>query len=143
MKLYFMGIGGTAMGNAALLARAAGHEVLGADAGVYPPMSTVLAQAGIELHEGYDAARLEKLAPDLVIIGNALSRGNPEIEWLLETRAVAFTSLPAMLSDLVLRSRQNIVIAGTHGKTTTTALTAFLLRENGCDCGFLIGGVPG
>src|SRR6185312_800846 len=142
MRLYFMGICGTAMGNAALLARAAGHEVLGSDAGVYPPMSTVLANAGITLHEGYDAARLQQLAPDLVVIGNALSRGNPEIEWLLDTRMVRFTSLPAMLHDFVLKDRRNIVIAGTHGKTTTTALTAFLLRENGIDPGFLIGGVP-
>lgn len=142
MKLYFLGICGTAMGNAALLARAAGHEVLGADTGVYPPMSTVLASAGITLHEGYDPARLAKLAPDLVVVGNALSRGNPEVEWLLDTRAIAFTSLPALLADFVLKGRRNIVIAGTHGKTTTTALTAFLLRENGCDPGFLIGGVP-
>src|SRR5436190_15812180 len=142
MKLYFMGICGTAMGNAALLARAAGHEVLGADSGVYPPMSTVLADAGITLHEGYDPARLEKLAPDLVVIGNAMSRGNPEVEWLLETRALPFTSLPAMLHDLVLARRKNIVICGTHGKTTTTALAAFLLREHGRDPGFLIGGVP-
>jgi UDP-N-acetylmuramate: L-alanyl-gamma-D-glutamyl-meso-diaminopimelate ligase len=142
MRIYFMGVCGTAMGNAALLARAAGHEVLGADAGVYPPMSTVLASAGITLHEGYDPARLAKLAPDLVVIGNALSRGNPEVEWLLDTRALAFTSLPALLADFVLKGRRNIVIAGTHGKTTTTALTAFLLRENGRDPGFLIGGVP-
>ncbi|MEJ1973896.1 MAG: Mur ligase domain-containing protein [Lacunisphaera sp.] len=142
MKIYFMGICGTAMGNAALLARAAGHEVLGADAGVYPPMSTVLASAGIALHEGYDPARLEKLQPDLVVIGNAMSRGNPEVEWLLDTRALAFTSLPALLADFVLKGRRNIVVAGTHGKTTTTALTAFLLRENGRDPGFLIGGVP-
>ncbi|HEY8993051.1 MAG TPA: UDP-N-acetylmuramate:L-alanyl-gamma-D-glutamyl-meso-diaminopimelate ligase [Lacunisphaera sp.] len=142
MKIYFMGICGTAMGNAALLARAAGHEVLGADAGVYPPMSTVLSTAGITLHEGYDPARLAKLAPDLVVIGNAMSRGNPEVEWLLDTRTIAFTSLPALLSDFVLKGRRNIVIAGTHGKTTTTALTAFLLRENGRDPGFLIGGVP-
>jgi UDP-N-acetylmuramate: L-alanyl-gamma-D-glutamyl-meso-diaminopimelate ligase len=142
MKIYFMGICGTAMGNAALLARAAGHEVLGADAGVYPPMSTVLAQAGIALHEGYDPARLAQLAPDLVVIGNAMSRGNPEVEWLLDTRALAFTSLPALLADFVLKGRRNIVVAGTHGKTTTTALTAFLLRENGRDPGFLIGGVP-
>ncbi len=142
MKVYFMGIGGTAMGNAALLARAAGHEVLGADAGVYPPMSTVLAEAGIALHEGYDAARLAQLAPDLVVIGNAMSRGNPEVEWLLDTRALRVTSLPAMLRDLVLERRRNIVICGTHGKTTTTALTAFLLRANGGDPGFLIGGVP-
>lgn len=137
-----MGICGTAMGNAALLARAAGHEVLGADTGVYPPMSTVLAAAGITLHEGYDPARLEQLAPDLVVIGNAMSRGNPEVEWLLDTRRLAFTSLPAMLHDFVLKGRRNLVIAGTHGKTTTTALTAFLLREAGRDPGFLIGGVP-
>jgi UDP-N-acetylmuramate: L-alanyl-gamma-D-glutamyl-meso-diaminopimelate ligase len=142
MRIYFMGICGTAMGQAALLARAAGHEVLGADRGVYPPMSTVLAEAGITVHEGYDPARLEKLAPDLVVIGNAMTRGNPEIEWLLDTRALAWTSLPALLYDLVLRHRRNIVVAGTHGKTTTTALTAFLLRANGRDPGFLIGGVP-
>ncbi|HEY0966760.1 MAG TPA: Mur ligase family protein [Opitutaceae bacterium] len=141
-RLYFMGICGTAMGNAALLARAAGHTVLGADTGVYPPMSTVLAAAGIELHEGYDASRLAKLAPDLVVIGNAMSRGNPEVEWLLDTRALPFTSLPAMLHDFVLGRRRNLVICGTHGKTTTTALTSFLLRENGRDPGFLIGGVP-
>ena len=142
MKLYFMGIGGTAMGNTALLARAAGHEVLGADTNVYPPMSTVLAAAGIVFHQGYDAARLAQLAPDLVVIGNAMSRGNVEVEWLLETRALGFTSLPAFLAEFILKGRKNIVIAGTHGKTTTTALTAYLLRENGRDPGFLIGGVP-
>ncbi len=130
------------MGNAALLARAAGHEVLGADTGVYPPMSTVLADAGITLHEGYDPVRLAKLAPDLVVIGNAMSRGNPEVEWLLDERTLPFTSLPALLHDTILKTRQNIVVAGTHGKTTTTSLTAFLLRENGLDPGFLIGGVP-
>lgn len=142
MKIYFMGICGTAMGNAALLARAAGHEVLGADTGVYPPMSTVLNEAGISLHEGYDPARLASLAPDLVVIGNAMSRGNPEVEWLLDTRALRFVSLPAMLHEFVLQQRRNIVVCGTHGKTTTTSLTAFLLRENGRDPGFLIGGVP-
>ncbi len=142
MKIYFMGIGGTAMGNAALLARAAGHDVLGADTGVYPPMSTVLAEAGIALHEGYDPVRLAQLQPDLVVIGNAMSRGNVEVEWLLETRAITFTSLPALLADFVLKGRKNIVVAGTHGKTTTTSLAAFLLRENGRDPGFLIGGVP-
>ena len=142
MKIYFMGIGGTAMGQAALLARVAGHEVLGADTGVYPPMSTVLATAGIAVHEGYDAARLARLAPELVVIGNAMSRGNAEVEWLLDTRVLAFTSLPAFLADFVLKGRRSLVIAGTHGKTTTTALTAFLLRENGRDPGYLIGGVP-
>ncbi|AHF92319.1 Mur ligase [Opitutaceae bacterium TAV5] len=142
MKLYFMGICGTAMGNAALLARAVGHEVCGADTGVYPPMSTVLAAAGVTVHEGYDPERLARLAPDLVVIGNAMSRGNPEVEWLLDTRALPFTSLPALLHDTVLARRKSIVIAGTHGKTTTTSLAAFLLRENGRDPGFLIGGVP-
>jgi UDP-N-acetylmuramate: L-alanyl-gamma-D-glutamyl-meso-diaminopimelate ligase len=142
MKIYFMGICGTAMGNAALLARQAGHEVSGADSGVYPPMSTVLAASGITLHEGYDPARLQQLAPDLVVIGNAMSRGNSEVEWLLDTGAIAFTSLPALLHDQVLLRRRNIVVCGTHGKTTTTALTAFLLRSAGLDPGFLIGGVP-
>jgi len=142
MKIYFMGICGTAMGNAALLARAAGHEVLGADSGVYPPMSDVLARAGIKLHEGYDPARLEQLAPELVVIGNAMSRGNPEVEWLLDTRKIAFTSLPSLLHETVLKNRRNIVVCGTHGKTTTTSLTAFLLHENGRDPGYLIGGVP-
>ena len=130
------------MGNAALLARAIGHEVVGSDAGVYPPMSTVLQETGIIVHEGYDPVRLQQIAPDLVVIGNALSRGHPEIEWLWETRAFPHISLPALLADFVLAGRKNIVIAGTHGKTTTTAIAAFLLRENGRDPGFLIGGVP-
>jgi len=142
MRIYFMGICGTAMGNAALLARASGHEVVGSDAGVYPPMSTVLYEAGIAIHEGYDAERLAALAPDLVVIGNALSRGNPEVEWLLDSRQIPYTSLPAWLAEFVLKGCRPIVICGTHGKTTTSALTAFLLRENGCDPGFLIGGVP-
>jgi len=142
MKIYFMGIGGTAMGNAALLARAAGHEVTGVDREVYAPMSTLLQDSGIAWHEGYDAARLEKLAPDLVVVGNAMTRGHPEVEWLLDTRVLPFTSLPRLLHDHVLAGRRNLVIAGTHGKTTTTALAAYLLREAGRDPGFLIGGVP-
>ncbi len=137
-----MGICGTAMGNAALLARAAGHEVLGADQGVYPPMSDVLREAGITVHSGYDPVRLQQLAPDLVVIGNAMSRGNPEVEWLLEAGERAFTSLPAFLHDHILQGRRNLVVAGTHGKTTTTSLAAFLLRAAGKDPGYLIGGVP-
>jgi UDP-N-acetylmuramate: L-alanyl-gamma-D-glutamyl-meso-diaminopimelate ligase len=142
LKLYFMGVCGTAMGNAALLARAAGHDVKGADAGAYPPMSTVLSEAGVGVYEGYDPERLASLKPDMVVVGNALMRGNPEVEWLLDSRALPFTSLPAMLYDLVLRQRKNIVVSGTHGKTTTTALASYLLRENGRDPGYLIGGVP-
>ena len=142
MKIYFMGICGTAMGNVALLARSAGHTVEGSDTGIYPPMSDVLAAAGITINEGYDADRLASSQSDLVVVGNALSRGNPEIEWLLESRNIRFTSLPALLAETVLTDRQNLVITGTHGKTTTTSLAAFLLRENQCDPGFLIGGVP-
>jgi UDP-N-acetylmuramate: L-alanyl-gamma-D-glutamyl-meso-diaminopimelate ligase len=142
MRIYFLGIGGTAMGNAALLLRSAGHEVLGADENVYPPMSDVLKEAEIPYFEGYDADRIDNLQPDLVVVGNALSRGNPEIERLLVKRDVPFESLPAVLSRFVLAKRRNIVISGTHGKTTTTSLTAFLLQKNGANPGFLIGGVP-
>ncbi len=141
MRVYFMGICGTAMGNAALLLRSRGYEVLGSDANVYPPMSTVLAEAGIEVLPGYDAARLAQMKDTVVVVGNAQSRGNPEVEWLLDNRA-ACLSLPQALHDFVLKDRRNIVVCGTHGKTTTTALAAFLLRENGRDPGFLIGGVP-
>ncbi len=142
MRIYFLGIAGTAMGNAALLLRAAGHDVSGVDENVYPPMSDVLDRAGITFRHGYDAAVLHRHAPDLVVIGNALSRGNPEIEWLLETRAIPFRSLPEVLREFVLARRRNLVVAGTHGKTTTTALTAFLMHANGIDPGYLIGGVP-
>jgi UDP-N-acetylmuramate: L-alanyl-gamma-D-glutamyl-meso-diaminopimelate ligase len=142
MHIYFLGICGTAMGNAALLMRTLGHKIAGADTGVYPPMSTQLRKAGVTIHDGWDAARLAKLAPDLVVIGNATSRGNPEIEWLLETRAIPFASLPALLHQHVLNRRRNIVVAGTHGKTTTTCAAATLLLDNGGDPGWLVGGVP-
>ena len=137
-----MGICGTAMGNAALLLRSAGHEVLGSDTGIYPPMSTVLNQAGITIYEGYDPERLNALKPDRVVIGNAMSRGNSEVEWLLETRAFAYSSLPEILAEFILAKRSNIVVCGTHGKTTTTSLCAYLLRANKRDPGYLIGGVP-
>lgn len=142
MRIYFMGICGTAMGNAALLMRELGHEVLGADTGVYPPMSDMLAAQGIDILEGYDPARLAGIAPDLVVIGNAMSRGHPEVEWLLETRALPYTSLPALLGDHLLNNRRNVVVAGTHGKTTTTAMCAYLLRQHGMQPGWLVGGVP-
>jgi UDP-N-acetylmuramate: L-alanyl-gamma-D-glutamyl-meso-diaminopimelate ligase len=142
MRLYFMGICGTAMGHVALLARELGHEVSGADTGIYPPMSEVLRAAGVTMHEGYDPARLEKLRPDLVVVGNVTTRGNPEMEWLLDTRAVAFVSMPALLGELVLRGRRNVVVTGTHGKTTTTMLAAYLLRSAGAEPGWLAGGVP-
>ena len=106
-----MGICGTAMGNAALLARAAGHEVFGADSGVYPPMSNVLAAAGITLHEGYDPVRLEKLAPELVVVGNAMSRGNAEVEWLLDTRAITHIKLIGSTSSICVTSAGQLIVA--------------------------------
>jgi UDP-N-acetylmuramate: L-alanyl-gamma-D-glutamyl-meso-diaminopimelate ligase len=141
-KIYFIGICGTAMGNVALLMRSLGHDVCGADTGVYPPMCEMLRDAGVEILEGWDAARLAALAPDLVVIGNAVSRGHPEVEWLLETNAVPYVSLPELLRTRLLNRRRNIVVAGTHGKTTTTALTAALLRANGAEPGWLVGGAP-
>ena len=142
MRIYFMGICGTAMGNAALLMQAQGHQVFGADTGVYPPMSEVLAEAGIEVLEGFDPERLAALAPERVVVGNAMSRGNPEVEWLLEQNQIPFVSLPALFHETLLPGRLPIVITGTHGKTTTSALTAFLLSRVGADPGWLIGGVP-
>lgn len=137
-----MSICGTGMGNAALLLRAAGHEVLGADHNIYPPMSDVLAKAGIEVLPGFDPERLARLAPDLVVVGNVNTRGNPEIEWLLESRALPYTSLPAALARFVLNARRNIVVTGTHGKTTTTTLAAYLMRAGGHDAGWMLGGAP-
>ncbi|NBB79626.1 MAG: Mur ligase [Verrucomicrobia bacterium] len=142
MRIYFMGICGTAMGNAALLVKAQGYTVLGCDAGVYPPMSEVLADADIEVLEGFDAARLAALAPDQVVVGNAMSRGNPEVEWLLNQSGIPFISLPALLHNTVLPGRWPVVVTGTHGKTTTSALAAYLLDVAGADPGWLIGGVP-
>jgi len=138
-----MGICGTAMGHVALLARELGHEVSGADAGIYPPMSEVLRAAGVAMHEGYDPARLEKLRPDVVVVGNVTTRGNLEMEWLLDTRAAPFVSMPALLGELVLRGRRNVVVTGTHGKTTTTMLAAYLLRAAGAEPGWLAGGAAG
>jgi UDP-N-acetylmuramate: L-alanyl-gamma-D-glutamyl-meso-diaminopimelate ligase len=142
MKFYFMGICGTAMGNAALLLKKQGHEIAGSDSGIYPPMSTVLQDAGILMFDGFTEDNLKQAEPDYVIVGNAISRGNPEIEWLLETRAFPVVSLPQMLAERILKGRRNVVVSGTHGKTTTTTITATLLRAGGRDPGWLIGGVP-
>lgn len=142
MRIYFLGIAGTAMGNAALLLRAMGHEVLGCDRAIYPPMSDLLEKAGVAIMEGYSAERLQRLAPDLVVVGNAYSRGNEEVEFLLESRALEFVSLPEALRRFALSRRNNIVVTGTHGKTTTTAIAAYLLEQAGAEPGYLIGGAP-
>ena len=103
-------------------------------------MSDMLKDAGVEILDGYDAERLRELKPDLVVLGNAFSRGNVEVEFLLETRAFEFVSLPEALYRFALKGRRNIVVTGTHGKTTTSALTAYLLQRANVNPGFLIGG---
>ncbi len=128
------------MGGIAAIARAAGHHVTGSDQAVYPPMSDQLAKLGIELTEGFAPAQLD-CNPDVVVVGNVMSRGMPIIEELLNRR-MPYTSGPAWLAEHVLRDRWVIAISGTHGKTTTSAMTAWLLESAGLEPGFLIGGVP-
>ena len=140
MHLHLLGICGTFMGGLALLAREHGHRVSGQDAGVYPPMSTQLEAAGIELTEGYGAEGVPREA-DLVVIGNALSRGNPAVEFVLE-RGLPYTSGPQWLAEHVLQGAWTLAVAGTHGKTTTASMLAWILEEAGLQPGFLIGGVP-
>ncbi|CAI8272435.1 MAG: UDP-N-acetylmuramate--L-alanyl-gamma-D-glutamyl-meso-2,6-diaminoheptandioate ligase [Opitutia bacterium UBA7350] len=130
------------MGNTALLLKAQGHQVSGSDLGAYPPMSDMLVGAGIEIFEGFSKQRLSELKPDLVVIGNVMSRGNEEVEWVLENREVSYRSLPQLLRDQILGQRLPIVITGTHGKTTTATMTAFLLDRAGAEPGWLIGGLP-
>ncbi|MAG64755.1 MAG: UDP-N-acetylmuramate:L-alanyl-gamma-D-glutamyl-meso-diaminopimelate ligase [Pseudomonadales bacterium] len=140
MHLHILGICGTFMGSLALLARELGHEVSGSDANVYPPMSTQLAEQGIVLQEGYDPAHLTP-APDMVIVGNAMARGNPAVEYMLD-QGMPYMSGPEWLARHVLQDRWVLAVAGTHGKTSTSSLLAWLLEDAGMSPGFLIGGVP-
>jgi UDP-N-acetylmuramate: L-alanyl-gamma-D-glutamyl-meso-diaminopimelate ligase len=130
------------MGNAAVLLKKQGVEVAGSDAGVYPPMSDVLSDAGIELFEGFEEEVLLNWSADRVVVGNAVSRGNPQVEWLLRARSVPFVCLPQLIGEELIGMRPSVVVAGTHGKTSTTSLTAFALHEAGCNPGYLVGGVP-
>ena len=141
MHIHILGICGTFMGSLALLARELGHRVTGADTNVYPPMSDQLRAAGIVIHDGYDVAQLTP-APDLVVIGNAMSRGNAAVEAVLD-QGLRYTSGPQMLADVVLPERWVVAVAGTHGKTTTSSMVAWLLQAANMAPGFLIGGVPG
>ncbi len=140
MHVHVLGICGTFMGSLARLAKALGHRVTGSDANVYPPMSHQLEDAGIQLSEGYRADNLTP-RPDLVVVGNALSRGNPEVEALLNAR-IPYVSGPQWLAQYVLGGRPVVAVAGTHGKTTTASLLAWILESAGLEPGFLIGGVP-
>jgi UDP-N-acetylmuramate: L-alanyl-gamma-D-glutamyl-meso-diaminopimelate ligase len=128
------------MGGIALLARAAGHTVSGSDAKLYPPMSTQLAEQGIAVREGYDPEHLDP-APDVVVVGNVMTRGNPAVEYMLE-RGLPYTSGPQWLAEHVLQGRWVLGVAGTHGKTTTASMLAWILEHAGLQPGFLIGGVP-
>lgn len=140
MHIHILGICGTFMGSLAVLAKELGHRVTGSDANVYPPMSTQLQAQGIELMQGYDPAHLEP-APDLVVVGNALSRGNPAVEYVLN-KGLPYVSGPQWLADHVLQGRWVLAAAGTHGKTTTSSMLAWVLEHAGMSPGFLIGGVP-
>jgi UDP-N-acetylmuramate: L-alanyl-gamma-D-glutamyl-meso-diaminopimelate ligase len=140
MHLHILGICGTFMGGIAALARAAGHRVTGSDANVYPPMSTQLESLGITLIDGFDPGQLD-LGPDVVVVGNVMSRGKPVIERLLDS-GLPFTSGPQWLAENVLRGREVAAVAGTHGKTTTASMLAWILQDAGRDPGFLIGGIP-
>ena len=142
MRVFFIGVCGTAMGNAAILLKKQGHQVAGSDAGVYPPMSDVLTQSGIELFEGFDEKIMLDWRPDRVVVGNAVSRGNQQVEFVLRTRNIPFVSLPQLIGEDLIKNRPSLVVAGTHGKTTTTSLTAFALEQIGLSPGYLVGGVP-
>ncbi|MBU2954023.1 UDP-N-acetylmuramate:L-alanyl-gamma-D-glutamyl-meso-diaminopimelate ligase [Marinobacter sp. F3R08] len=140
MHIHILGICGTFMGSLAVLARELGHTVTGSDQGVYPPMSTQLEAQGISLMEGYSPDHLEP-KPDLVLIGNAMSRGNSEVEAVLN-RNIDYMSGPEWLSREVLRHRWVMAVAGTHGKTTTTSMLLWILDQAGFEPGYLVGGVP-
>ncbi|SDU25412.1 UDP-N-acetylmuramate: L-alanyl-gamma-D-glutamyl-meso-diaminopimelate ligase [Pseudomonas pohangensis] len=140
MHIHVLGICGTFMGSLAVLAKELGHRVTGSDANVYPPMSTQLQAQGIELMQGYAPEHLQP-APDLVVIGNALSRGNPAVEYVLN-QGLPYVSGPQWLADHVLQGRWVLAVAGTHGKTTTSSMLAWVLEHAGMSPGFLIGGVP-
>ncbi|WP_100643518.1 UDP-N-acetylmuramate:L-alanyl-gamma-D-glutamyl-meso-diaminopimelate ligase [Alteromonas facilis] len=140
MHVHILGICGSFMGGIAAIAKALGHEVTGSDRNVYPPMSTQLSDLGIKLTEGYDPSQFEPM-PDMVIIGNAMSRGNPAVEYVLN-RNLPYTSGPQWLLDNLLKDRWVLAVAGTHGKTTTSSMLAWILDYAGLNPGFLIGGIP-
>ena len=140
MHIHILGICGTFMGGLAVLAKEAGHKVTGCDANVYPPMSTQLQAQGIALIEGYGPEQVD-LQPDLFVIGNVVSRGNPLMEEILN-RGLPYTSGPQWIGEHILQNKWVLAVAGTHGKTTTSSMLAWILEDAGYHPGFLIGGVP-
>ena len=142
MHFHFIGICGTAMGSVAAALRDLGHTVTGSDANPYPPMSTFLEDKGIKIAEGYRAGNLPEDREATIVVGNAISRGNEEVEAALEQRRF-YTSLPEILKDEFLRGRRNLVVTGTHGKTTTSSMLGWILKSAGRDPSWMIGGIPG
>jgi UDP-N-acetylmuramate: L-alanyl-gamma-D-glutamyl-meso-diaminopimelate ligase len=140
MNIHILGICGTFMGGIAAIARQLGHTVTGSDQNVYPPMSDQLAQLGVDIHQGYDARPLQKDSIDEVIVGNVMTRGMAAVEYLLENN-IRYLSGPRWLGEQVLRHKKVFSVAGTHGKTTTSSMLAWILEDNGLNPGFLIGGV--
>lgn len=139
--IHILGVCGTFMGGVAIIAKQMGYQVTGSDINVYPPMSTFLEQSGIEIIPNFDVEQLQP-APDMILVGNAMKRGNPCIEYMLEHR-LPFTSGPQWLHDNLLRNRWVFAVSGTHGKTTTTGMLSWILDQNGLEPGFLIGGISG
>ena len=140
MHIHFLGVCGTFMGGLALLAKQMGYQVTGSDESVYPPMSTQLEAAGIDLIEGFDAAQLD-IRPDQVVVGNVMTRGHAVIERMLSEQWPMISG-PQWLSEHLLQSRWVLAVAGTHGKTTTASMLAWILEYAGMEPGYLIGGVP-
>ncbi|HWR02017.1 MAG TPA: UDP-N-acetylmuramate:L-alanyl-gamma-D-glutamyl-meso-diaminopimelate ligase [Chlorobaculum sp.] len=140
-SLYFIGIGGTAMASVAVALSHMGHAITGSDAQLYPPMSIYLENHNIRYFNGFSESNLEGSTPDLVVVGNAISRGNPDLEYALDNR-MELISMPDLVSRELIGHHTSIVVAGTHGKTTTTSIAAWLLESGGLKPGFLIGGIP-
>src|SRR5437773_12059833 len=139
-KIYLIGICGTAMASLAGMLREKGYSVCGSDSDVYPPMSDFLDQLGIQVFKGYKPENIQQSRPDLVVIGNALSRGNAEVEYVLDSN-LRYASMAETVKELFIRGKNSIVVAGTHGKTTTTALLAWILHAGGRNPSFLVGGI--
>lgn len=140
MHIHILGICGTFMGGIALIAKQAGHKVTGSDQNVYPPMSDELKEAGIEIYQGYGAEQLDS-KPDLIVVGNVMKRGMPVVERMLDER-LNYVSGPQFLEELYLRQKTVLAVAGTHGKTTTTAMLTWILEACGQNPSFLVGGIP-
>src|SRR4026207_988670 len=139
-SVHFVGVGGTAMASTAVAMQEKGFRVSGSDENVYPPMSTFLAERKIQVMSGYAEQNLAH-NPDLVVIGNAISRGNAEAETVLE-RKLRYCSLPELLKEFFIRGKRSLVVTGTHGKTTTTSLLTWIFEHNGKNPSYLIGGIP-